>query len=302
MERAIHQIRLDIEAIAGDKALYKEANFNSREVAIDFVEFNLIGQIEGLLLTPDQAHQIAELRQAAEIVKNRLEEVNENLFQKLRANIRSGDCTGARLKRQIVEYVGPDSTARPQDDDIGYDSVDAFINGLLLIGAAPGETKEREPDMVPYQPTPARVILELVEQADLRQGGVFYDVGSGLGQVAMLVNLLGGIRAKGVEFEPAYCDYARRCARELNLPHVEFINVDAREADYSDGTVFYMYTPFKGRLLEEVLEKLKGEVRKRPIWVYTYGPCTRQVSQQSWLVRVDRNGDHVYKLAMFRSA
>jgi hypothetical protein len=29
---------------------------------------------------------------------------------------------------------------------------------------------------------------------------------------------------------------------------VEFINVDARQADYSEGTVFFMFTPFRGEI------------------------------------------------------
>ncbi len=300
MERVIHDIQSDIKAIETSDTLYEEANFGGRVEAIDLIEFNVIERIEGLLLTRGQAKELVALRQRAEMVKNRLEEINENLFQKLRATIKSGNCTGAELKRQIVEYVGYNSTERDQDN-IGYDSLDAFVNGLVLIEGAPGETKEREPEMVFYQPTPARIVLELIEKADLTKEDVFYDVGSGLGQVAILVNLLSRVRTKGVELEPAYCDYARRCARELSLSGVEFINTDAREADYSDGTAFFMYTPFEGRLLQEVLEKLKGESRKRMIWVYTYGPCTLQVSRQSWLERVDRNGDCMHKLAMFRS-
>ena len=134
-----------------------------------------------------------------------------------------------------------------------------------------------------------------------RPPGVFYDIGSGLGQVSTLTHLLSGVQAKGVEVELAYCDYARRCARGLNLSQVEFINVDAREADYSDGTVFFLYTPFEGRMLERVLERLKHESRKRRIQLYTYGPCTRQVARQRWLERVDQNGNHVNRLAIFRT-
>ena len=253
-----------------------------------------------MLLTEDQAQELAALKQYAEMVKNRLEETNNNLFQKLRVNIRSGHCTGAELRRQLAEYAGCNSTEIGQDD-IGYDSLDAFLSGLLLIEGRPGETKERQPEMVFYQPTPARIVLELIESASLKKEDVFYDVGSGLGQVSILVNLLSGVRAKGVEFEPAYCDYARRCAKELNLSRVEFINADAREVDYSDGTVFFMYTPFEGRLLQEVLEKLKSESRKRKIGVCTYGPCTPQVSRQSWLERVDPNGNSIHKLAVFES-
>ena len=299
MESVIREIRSDIEAIERDKALYEETNFGERVEAIDSIELHVIERIEGL--RTGQSKELAALKQHAENVKQQLEEIDKNLFQKLRTSIRSGNYTGAELKRQIVEYTGGDSRER-SEDDVGYDVLDAFINGLLLIEAAPEETKEREPEMVFYQPTPARVVLELIEKADLQQEDVFYDVGSGLGQVPILVHLLSGVRVKGVEFDPAYCDYARRCARRLNLSRVEFINVDAREANYSDGTAFFMYTPFEGRLLQGVLEKLRGQSRDRMIRVYTYGPCTLQVSRQSWLKRIDQNGDQVYKLAAFRSA
>jgi SAM-dependent methyltransferase len=300
LQRVVQEIQSEIEIIASSEALYEEANFNDRVEAIDVIEFDIIERIEGLLLTEDQAQELVALKQYAEMVKNQLEETNKNLFQKLRASIISGQCTGAELRRQLAEYAGCNSTERCQDD-VGYDSLDAFLSGLLLIEGIPGETRERQPEMVFYQPTPARIVLELIERVSLKKEDVFYDVGSGLGQVSMLVNLLSGVRAKGVEFELAYCDYARRCAKELNLSWVEFINADAREVDYSDGTVFFMYTPFEGKLLQEVLEKLKGESRKRKIKVCTYGPCTLQVSRQSWLKRVDQNGNSIHKLAVFES-
>jgi SAM-dependent methyltransferase len=152
-----------------------------------------------------------------------------------------------------------------------------------------------------YQPTPARIVLELAEKADFQPHDVFYDIGSGLGQVAILVHLLSQVWAKGVEFEPAYCDYARRCARELNLSQVAFINADARAADYSDGTAFFLYTPFEGKMLERVLEKIKDESVGRDIRLYTYGPCTLQVARQGRLERLDQNGSEVYRLAIFKN-
>jgi SAM-dependent methyltransferase len=155
--------------------------------------------------------------------------------------------------------------------------------------------------MVSYQQTPARIIFELVEKAHLTGEDVFYDLGSGLGQVPTLVHLLTGATAKGIEFEPAYCNYARVCAVGLNLSGVEFINADARTADYSEGTVFFMYTPFEGSILQEVLEKLRGESGRRRIRLFTYGPCTPQVSRQRWLKWVDQNGAHLFKLGVFTS-
>lgn len=296
-----YEIQSDIEAIEKNSALYEETNFDSRVEAIDYIEFNVIDRIEGLLQTINPPEELIPLKQYAERVKRQLEDIDDTLFQRLRADIRMGGCTGTALKGLIDEYVGRDSSGGRQQDEIGYDSLDVFINGLLLIQAVPLETKAREPEMVYYQQTPARIIFELVEKAHLRGEDVFYDLGSGLGQVPILVNLLSRATAKGIEFEPAYCDYARVCAADLNLSGVEFINADARTANYSAGTVFFMYTPFKGSVLQEVLEKLRGESRRRRIRLFTYGPCTPQVARQSWLKGVDQNGDHLYKLGVFRS-
>jgi hypothetical protein len=141
----------------------------------------------------------------------------------------------------------------------------------------------------------------MVDKTDFRPDDVFYDVGSGLGQVAILVHLLSGVRTRGLEVEPAYCHYATRCARALNLSRVEFINVDAREAGYSDGTIFFLYTPFEGGMLDQVLGRLRDESRKRSVRLYTYGPCTLVVSQQVWLERVDHNGNRVDRLATFKT-
>ena len=297
----IYEIQSDIEAIQKNSALYEETNLNSRIEAIDYIEFNIIDRIDGLLQTINPPEELVPLKQYAQRVKRQLEDIDDNLFQRLRADIRTGGYTGTALKGLIDKYIGHNSKDSRQQDDLGYDSLDVFINSLLLTNPAPVETKVREPEMVYYQQTPARIIFELVEKAHLTREDVFYDLGSGLGQVPILVNLLSGATARGIEFEPAYCAYARGCAVEFNLPRVEFINVDARKADFSDGTVFFMYTPFEGRILQEVLEKLRGESRRKMIRLFTYGPCTSLVSRQSWLKSVDQNGAHLYQLGIFRS-
>jgi hypothetical protein len=301
LESIIREIRSYVEAIENDKALYEEINFSDRVDALDSLEFDVIERVEGLLLTSDRHEELMGLRQYAEMIKIRLEDVDERLFQRLRDNIASRNYTSAGLRQQIVKYAGDGQSHEENERDESYDDLDAFTNGLLLIGPAPEETREREPEMIFYQPTPARIVLGLVENADFQPQDVFYDMGSGLGQVTLLVHLLSGVCAKGVEFEPAYCDYARRCAEELNLSQVEFINADAREVDYADGTVFFLYTPFEGKILEQVLERLRDESRTREIKLYTYGPCTLQVAQQNWLERVDQNASKVYRLAMFRT-
>ena len=85
------------------------------------------------------------------------------------------------------------------------------------------------------------------------------------------------------------------------MPDVKFINSDARKADYTEGTVFFMYTPFGGKLLAEVLEILKKESQLRKIKIFTYGPCAPTVALQDWPDFEGAKEDNIYKLGVFNS-
>ncbi len=240
----VFEIQTDIEEIEQDSSLYEEKNFDKRIEVIDFIEFNIIDQIENLLQKSAQPDELILLKYRAEKVKSALEQIDTTLFQKLSADIRKGSYSGQAFKKLVKEYVGFDLNDSKHQEEAGYDNLDIFINGLLPVQAMPEQTKDPEPEMVFYQKTPARIVFELVEECQFTKDDVFFDLGSGLGQVAILVNLLAGITTKGVEFEPTFCDYARDCAAELNLSGVTFINADARNADYSKGTVFFMYAGY----------------------------------------------------------
>ncbi|MBI5301543.1 MAG: class I SAM-dependent methyltransferase [Chloroflexi bacterium] len=287
-----HEIQLDIDAIEKDRTLFDIANFLGRVEAIDRLEFHILGRIQSAHADSPAKNSI-QLKERAERLRNRLEETNARLFRKLRARIKSGSLTGEKLKRELDKYGGD------QDGFGKYDALDVLVGGLLRLNVSPQETQPREPEMVFYQPTPAHIILELAGKMTITPDAVFYDLGSGLGQVCILVHLLTGVRAKGIELEPGYCEYAQKCAHELNLSRVEFIKGDARTADFSDGTHFFLFTPFKGSLLKQVLRQLRRVGEKRRISIYTYGPCTLDISKQMWLRRVDQNPNTEYSLASF---
>lgn len=295
------EINSALEAIADDVTLADETNFVGRYEAADYLEFHIIDRIEGLLQAGHPPDELLPLKRSAERVLHNLEAIDTALFQRLRADIRMGRSTGAMLKGLISEYVGPDLHAYRQGDPIGYDHRDVFLNGLLQIQAIPTATQASEPEMVSYQQTPARIIFDLVERVQLTEADVFYDVGSGLGHVPVMVHLLSGATTRGVEYEPAYCAAARDCAAGLNLARVTFIQADARCAEYSDGTVFFLYTPFRGRMLQTVLERLRGESQQRRMTLITYGPCTLDVARQEWLMYVDQYANHPHRLGIFKS-
>jgi len=298
---AIFEIQSYIEATEKDSSLYEEKNFDKRIEVIDFIGFQVIDQIGELLRKTAQPEGLMLLRYRAEKIKAELEEIDIKLFQRLLRAIRAGGYRGNEFKNLIREYVDFNSDHTEQLEETGYDNLDLFINELSLFQAMPEQTRDLEPEMVYYQKTPARIVFELVERSSFRKEDVFFDLGSGLGQVAILVNLLAGITVKGVDFEPAFCEYARNCAAELNLSNVSFTNVDARKADYSGGTIFFMFTPFRGEILREVLEMLRKESLLRKIKLITYGPCTAQVALQSWLDPATPGDNTVYTPGIFSS-
>ena len=182
-----------------------------------------------------------------------------------------------------------------------YDDLDVLVNRLLFIGEMPVPTVGLTAEMVEFFKTPVRVVLELAERVNWGPEDVFFDLGSGLGQVVMLVNILTRVVAKGVEIEPAYCAYARACAAARGLSDVEFIEGDARVADLSAGTVFFLFTPFKGEVFCQVMERVRVLALTREIRVISYGPCSAEIARLGWLKRDGDGEGEEYTLQIFNS-
>ena len=239
----------------------------------------------------------ARLHDRARAVSARLESVNVALWRSMRREIRRGN--GAAQFLRWAPQGRPDGSAAAPVDGDGYDHLDVLVAGVLQVEPFGAEVAELSPEMVPYQPTPARHVFELIERAGLTERDVLVDLGSGLGRVPLLASICTGARAVGIELEAAYVEGARRSARALGLTDVTFIQQDARAADLSGGTVFYLYTPFTGSILRAVLDALRGEAAGREIRVCTFGPCTPTVAGEPWLEAVGKPGPD--RIAMFRS-
>jgi hypothetical protein len=284
----------ELASYESDPRLLDEPSLYARARAIDFAD--LLGEVSRVSRDPE----IGELSRRAETLRERLTAIDDSLFSRVRADLLSGSWTAAELRRELDRFTA----YRPESSGVahhGFDGLDLLLNGVLGTDPAIDPIDPPEPEMVHYEPVPARVILDLVDHVGLTRSDVFNDLGSGLGRVVFLVNLLTGVRCRGVEIRSDLCAAARRVAEQFRLAAVEIIAADAREADYRDGTVFFMFTPFRGALLQAVLERLHTEASQRPIIVCTYGSCTRRVFEAPWLepVRPDANDD--YKLAIFRS-
>ncbi|NLR61797.1 hypothetical protein HGH93_27120 [Chitinophaga polysaccharea] len=294
----INELQSCIRAIEAEDTLYEIKHFRHRAQAIDQLDFHILDRISSLAPTP----ALLKLQQCAIQLKCKLEQTDLLLFAQLRQKISAGYYSPAAFNAMVSEYVGDVVNSAAPSDEPGYDDLDTFINGLLSVYPLPAPMLEREPEMIYYQKTPARIIFEMVALARPKPHDVFFDIGSGLGQATILVNLLSGIVSKGMEYEPAYCDYARRCVRSLQLQGVSFTNINAHQGDYSKGTLFFFYTPFEGRMLQHMLDILQCESQQRVIRIFTYGHCSPLVAQQPWLTCINGTGKHHYRLYEFTSA
>ena len=293
MRPLIHeQVQRVIAAVEKDAP----GGFDRRAAALELLEVHVLDRLQYLEELAPLEPALLALRAHATTLHQRLEATNQRLLRRLRLRIAAGKYTPGGLKRALAQCAAP-----PGRRD-GYDVLDRLVAGLLA-DVPPSEPRvELEREMVAYQPTPARAILTLIERTCLGPDDTLVDLGSGLGHVVILVALLCGARARGIELEPAYCDYARRCAGRLNVPRVEFIQGDAREASLAYGTVFFLFTPFRGALLRQVLERLRAQARVRPIRVSTYGPCTAEMAGVSWLRPGDRRDTGEHEVAVFHAA
>jgi hypothetical protein len=278
----LQELYTTLDLIAQRGSLWLETNFVERAQALERLEWYLPDCSEPEPDTSYNQEALTRLQRRAVVLWQDLLAVNDRLFRRLRGQMRSGSITAAALYQMFETYVGQDGQVS-YNDSYAYDCLDVFVDGLLGLGRAPQETQPILPGMIGYQATPARLVLDLIARTNLSAHDVFYDIGSGLGRVVLLAGLLSPAHARGIEFESAYCAYAQQLAQHLRLARVTFHHADARQADYTDGTVFFLYTPCTGQMLQEVLEALHVQARTRPITLATYGPCTAHVAQQPWL-------------------
>ncbi|MGB6897709.1 MAG: hypothetical protein WBE12_03900 [Candidatus Acidiferrum sp.] len=222
-----------------------------------------------------------ELYRRARAVCARLEAANEELYEAIRCEIRRGSRPESLL-RWVPAAEGIKDVGGPANG-VGYDFLDELIRGVFPFEEPGAGHNARDPEKVFYQPTPARHIFRLIELTTLTARDVFVDLGSGLGHVSMLASICTDARSMGIELEAGYVECARRCAQKLNLNAVTFVQEDARVADLTSGTVFYLYTPFKGSILRRVLDRLKCEAASRRIRICSYGLCTSVIAEEPWL-------------------
>jgi hypothetical protein len=136
---------------------------------------------------------------------------------------------------------------------------------------------------VGYHASGVAAVVRMLLEVPVVASDVLVDLGAGLGKVVLLTRFLTGAAARGVELQPALVSRARAAAARMGLGDVSFAQGDAREADLSEGTVFYLYAPFTGPVLAEVMNRLRSVAVHRAIVVCALGVDVER--EAPWLVR-----------------
>ena len=102
----------------------------------------------------------------------------------------------------------------------------------------------------------ADVCERITKMADVGEGDVFYDLGSGDGRV-VIAAAMKGAKAYGVEMDKLRVWYSRAWIKLLRLDkQAEIIHGDIFETDLSKATVVCTY------LLQETNDKLQGKLER----------------------------------------
>ncbi|MEA2719039.1 MAG: hypothetical protein QOJ39_903 [Candidatus Eremiobacteraeota bacterium] len=156
-----------------------------------------------------------------------------------------------------------------------------------------------------YEATPVAQAESLLEASPLRpEDATFVDLGAGMGRVVMLAARRPFRAVIGVEISPALVEIARENLASLRDPErivrdVKIVRADAAEYVFPRGDlVLFLYNPFRGPVMEAVLERLRTAGEQREVVLLYHTPVERETVDAAHVFEVaaDLGFGLVYRL------
>jgi len=91
-----------------------------------------------------------------------------------------------------------------------------------------------------YGETPYSTAISIFNMINVKDNDVFFDLGSGTGNITLFVNIYFRIKSTGIDLVPYFIEKGNIIAEEMRLEHVRFIKGNFLEEDLSEGTIFYI--------------------------------------------------------------
>lgn len=128
----------------------------------------------------------------------------------------------------------------------------------------------------PWHPLSRKSIDKILEFSELKEGEIFYELGSGDGRVSLSAARDYGARSTGFEIDPFKVWISRWLARRGKASdRVRFIRKNIFESDCSSADVVYLYLTHQAmdKLLPNLTKQLKPSAR-----IVSYRFCFRGLS------------------------
>ena len=135
------------------------------------------------------------------------------------------------------------------------------LDGDDSVGLAYAEEQDRDSTYIaPFVPTPQEVVDRMLELAQVSQGDLLYDLGSGDGRIVITAARRYGAQAVGFEIDPALVTDSKRNIKEAGVEALaEIRDQDVRTVDLSPASVvtMYLYPGANLRLRAAIMRQLK---------------------------------------------
>ena len=149
-------------------------------------------------------------------------------------------------------------------------------------------------------PTPSDVVLAMLALAEVKEGDVVYDLGSGDGRIVIMAAEKFGARGVGVEINPELVALAELNAAKAGVAdRVRFLQQDFFQADLSQATVvtLFLLSAVNLKLRAKLLSELRPGARivsntfDMGDWRYDKETSARGVRLFLWIVPAARTDD-----------
>ena len=99
----------------------------------------------------------------------------------------------------------------------------------------------RRPDIA-FLPTPQDAIDVLLDELQISESDVFYDLGCGDGQILLTATLKSGMRGVGIDIDPVRVRAARIKAEQAGISdRLEFREQDLFESRFEEASIVFVY-------------------------------------------------------------
>jgi SAM-dependent methyltransferase len=187
---------------------------------------------------------------------------------------------------------------------------DFFLDSLLGVKPKTGEkqfnlteaTKMFGYEQYTYEGTPYEFIRLFLHVFKPDRKDIVYDLGSGYGRVVLYGALTTDSAFRGLEIVSSRIEQANDIKDRLKISNAEFILANARNFDFWDGTIFFLFNPFSSETLSIVGDKLKQISNTKTIKIATWGGSSNLYFQdQLWLQKINLASFSHHRIDYFQS-